>query len=67
MLKAYSNTIVKHDYNINLDKMCYLPEYLASRDGLEGDAVPVARLREHCVSPPGLDGVQADCAILGVL
>lgn len=67
-LKAYSrNTFVKLNHFINLDKRCYLPEYLASRNSLEGDAVPVARLREDCVSPPSLDGVQADCAILGVL
>lgn len=54
-------------YFIRTGEMSYLPEYLASRNSLEGDAVPVARLREDCVSPPSLDGVQADCAILGVL
>lgn len=67
-LKAYSrNTFVKLNHFIKLEKMCYLPEYLASRDSLEGDAIPVTRLREDCVPPPGLNGVQANCAILGEL
>lgn len=67
-LKAYSQrTCLLIDYFIKLEKENYLPEYLASRDSLEGDAVPVARLREDCVSPPGLNSVQANCAILGEL